>query len=154
MSDQTDPVERITLSNLRPAPGSTRNRKRIGRGPGSGTGKTSGKGHKGSKARSGGATNPGFEGGQMPLYRRLPKRGFTNPFKITYLAVNLSALEKVSGDEVTPATLFAAGILKNVAEPVKLLGHGDVARALVVRDIPVSASAKAKIEAAGGRVEA
>jgi large subunit ribosomal protein L15 len=154
MSDQTDPVERITLSNLRPAPGSTRNRKRIGRGPGSGTGKTSGKGHKGSKARSGGATNPGFEGGQMPLYRRLPKRGFTNPFKITYLAVNLSALEKVSGDEITPATLFAAGILKNVAEPVKLLGHGDVARALVVRDIPVSASAKAKIEAAGGRVEA
>lgn len=154
MSDQTDPVERITLSNLRPAPGSTRNRKRIGRGPGSGTGKTSGKGHKGSKARSGGATNPGFEGGQMPLYRRLPKRGFTNPFKITYLAVNLSALEKVSGDEITPVTLFAAGILKNVAEPVKLLGHGDVARALVVRDIPVSASAKAKIEAAGGRVEA
>ncbi|MDX2208245.1 MAG: 50S ribosomal protein L15 [Gemmatimonadales bacterium] len=144
----------MTLSNLRPAPGSTRNRKRIGRGPGSGTGKTSGKGHKGSKARSGGATNPGFEGGQMPLYRRLPKRGFTNPFKITYLAVNLSALEKVSGDEITPATLFAAGILKNVAEPVKLLGHGDVARALVVRDIPVSASAKAKIEAAGGRVEA
>jgi large subunit ribosomal protein L15 len=90
----------------------------------------------------------------MPLYRRLPKRCFTNPFKITYLAVNLSALEKVSGDEITPATLFAAGILKNVAEPVKLLGHGDVARALVVRDIPVSASAKAKIEAAGGRVEA
>ena len=154
MSDQTESVVRITLSNLRPAPGSTRNRKRIGRGPGSGAGKTSGKGHKGSKARSGGATNPGFEGGQMPLYRRLPKRGFTNPFKITHLAVNLSALDKVSGDEVTPATLVAAGILKNVAEPVKLLGHGDVARALVVRDIPVSASAKAKIEAAGGRVEA
>jgi len=154
MSDQNDPIERITLSNLRPAPGSTRNRKRIGRGPGSGTGKTSGKGHKGSKARSGGATNPGFEGGQMPLYRRLPKRGFTNPFKITYLAVNLSDLEKVSGEEVTPATLVAAGILKNVAEPVKLLGHGEITRPMVVRDIPTSASAAAKIEAAGGRVEA
>lgn len=154
MSDQTDPVERITLSNLRPAPGSTRNRKRIGRGPGSGTGKTSGKGHKGSKARSGGATNPGFEGGQMPLYRRLPKRGFTNPFKVTYLAVNLRDLDKVVGTDITPETLVGAGILKKTSDAVKLLGHGDVARALVVRDIPASASARAKIEAAGGRVEA
>lgn len=154
MSDQTDPVERITLSNLRPAPGSTRNRKRIGRGPGSGTGKTSGKGHKGSKARSGGATNPGFEGGQMPLYRRLPKRGFTNPFKVTYLAVNLRDLDKVVGNDITPETLVGAGILKKTSDAVKLLGHGEIARALVVRDIPASASAKAKIEAAGGRVEA
>ncbi len=154
MADQNDPVERITLSNLRPAPGSTKNRKRIGRGPGSGTGKTSGKGHKGSKARSGGATNPGFEGGQMPLYRRLPKRGFTNPFKVTYLAVNLRDLEQVEGSEITPEVLMAAGILKKTSDPVKLLGHGDVSRALVVKDIPASASAKAKIEAAGGRVEA
>ena len=92
MADKNESVERITLSTLRPVAGSHRNRKRIGRGPGSGTGKTAGKGNKGSKARSGGATNPGFEGGQMPMYRRLPKRGFTNPFKVTYLAVNLSDL--------------------------------------------------------------
>ncbi len=146
-------IERITLSNLRPAPGSHRNRKRIGRGPGSGTGKTSGKGHKGSKARSGGATNPGFEGGQMPMYRRLPKRGFTNPFKITYLAVNLRDLEKVQGDEVSAESLHAAGITKKVSEPIKLLGHGDVSRALVVKGISMSSAARAKIEAAGGRVE-
>lgn len=154
MADQNDPVERISLSTLRPAPGSRQARKRLGRGPGSGLGKTSGKGHKGHKARSGGSTNPGFEGGQMPLYRRLPKRGFTNPFKVTYLAVNLRDLDKVSGGEVTPEALVAAGILKKTSDPVKLLGHGEVSRALVVRDIPASASAKAKIEAAGGRVEA
>lgn len=154
MADQNDSVERITLSNLRPAPGSRQNRKRLGRGPGSGLGKTSGKGHKGSKARAGGKTNPGFEGGQMPLYRRLPKRGFTNPFKVTYLAVNLRDLDRVTGTEITPESLVAAGILKKTSEACKLLGHGDVARALVVRDIPASASAKAKIEAAGGRVEA
>ena len=154
MPEKKESVERITLSNLHPVPGSHRNRKRIGRGPGSGTGKTAGKGHKGSKARSGGATNPGFEGGQMPMYRRLPKRGFTNPFKVTYIAVNVSDLERVTGDEVSPDTLFAAGILKNSAEPFKLLGHGDIARALVVKSgLKISASAKAKIEAAGGRVE-
>ena len=147
-------IERITLSTLRPVKGSHRNRKRIGRGPGSGTGKTSGKGHKGSKARSGGATNPGFEGGQMPMYRRLPKRGFTNPFKITYLAVNVSELARVTGDDVTAETLFAAGILKNATEPFKVLGHGDVTRAMVIQaGLRISASAKAKIEAAGGRVE-
>ncbi|HQW65636.1 MAG: 50S ribosomal protein L15 [Gemmatimonadales bacterium] len=143
----------MTLSNLRPAPGSHRNRKRIGRGPGSGTGKTSGKGHKGSKARSGGATNPGFEGGQMPMYRRLPKRGFTNPFKVTYLAVNLRHLASVTGDEISPETLMAAGILKNTSEPAKLLGHGEITRAVVVKGLPVSAAARVKVEAAGGRVE-
>ncbi|MEI2720848.1 MAG: 50S ribosomal protein L15 [Gemmatimonadales bacterium] len=153
MADKTKGVEQITLSNLRPAPGSHRNRKRIGRGPGSGTGKTSGKGHKGSKARSGGATNPGFEGGQMPMYRRLPKRGFTNPFKVTFLAVNLRHLAGVTDAEISPATLFAAGILKNVDEPVKLLGHGEITRAITVRGMPVSAAAKVKVEAAGGRVE-
>jgi large subunit ribosomal protein L15 len=152
MADKTK-VEQITLSNLRPAPGSHRNRKRIGRGPGSGTGKTSGKGHKGSKARSGGATNPGFEGGQMPMYRRLPKRGFTNPFKVTFLAVNLRHLAGVTDAEISPQTLFAAGILKNVDEPVKLLGHGEIGRAVTVRGMPVSAAAKVKVEAAGGRVE-
>jgi large subunit ribosomal protein L15 len=155
MPDKKESVERITLSTLRPVAGSHRNRKRIGRGPGSGTGKTSGKGNKGSKARSGGATNPGFEGGQMPMYRRLPKRGFTNPFKVTYLAVNLSDLERVTGGEVSPESLFAAGILHKVTEPVKLLGHGEIGRALVVKaGMRISASAKAKIEAAGGRVEA
>ena len=97
MAKKEETVERITLSNLRPAVGSHRDRRRIGRGPGSGMGKTSTKGHKGQLARSGGNTNTGFEGGQMPMYRRLPKRGFTNPFKITYLAVNLSDLEKVTG---------------------------------------------------------
>lgn len=154
MPDKKESVERITLSTLRPVPGSHRNRKRIGRGPGSGTGKTAGKGHKGSKARSGGATNPGFEGGQMPMYRRLPKRGFTNPFKVTYVAVNVSDLDRVTGSEVSPDSLFAAGILKNAAEPFKLLGHGDIARALVIKPgMKISASAKAKIEAAGGRVE-
>ena len=108
MADKTKGVEQITLSNLRPAPGSHRNRKRIGRGPGSGTGKTSGKGHKGSKACSGGATNPGFEGGQMPMYRRLPKRGFTNPFKVTFLAVNLRHLAKVTDAEMQMSRLSAA----------------------------------------------
>jgi large subunit ribosomal protein L15 len=147
-------VERITLSTLRPVAGSHRSRKRVGRGPGSGLGKTSGKGHKGQKARSGGNTNTGFEGGQMPMYRRLPKRGFTNPFKVTYLAVNLRDLDRLSGDEVSPESLTAAGIMRKASEPVKLLGHGDIGRALVVKGVRASASAKAKIEAAGGRVEA
>jgi large subunit ribosomal protein L15 len=146
-------IERVTLSTLAPAPGSRQSRKRLGRGPGSGLGKTSGKGHKGHKARTGGSTNPGFEGGQTPLYRRLPKRGFTNPFKITYEAVNLRDLDKVQGTEVTPEALVAAGKLKKASDPVKLLGHGDVSRALTVRGLRVSASARAKIEAAGGKVE-
>ena len=89
----------------------------------------------------------------MPLYRRLPKRGFTNPFKVTFLAVNLRHLAKVTDAEISPATLFAAGILKNVDEPVKLLGHGEITRAVTVRGMPVSAAAKVKVEAAGGRVE-
>jgi len=144
----------VTLSNLRPASGSTQSRKRLGRGPGSGLGKTSGKGHKGHKARTGGSTNPGFEGGQMPMYRRLPKRGFTNPFKVTAVPVNLSRLAAVEGGEVTPETLAAAGLISGPGEAVKILGTGDAARAYTVRGIPVSASARAKIEAAGGTVEA
>jgi large subunit ribosomal protein L15 len=153
MADKKQDVERITLSTLRPVPGSHRSRKRVGRGPGSGLGKTSGKGQKGQKARSGGNTNTGFEGGQMPMYRRLPKRGFTNPFKVTYLAVNLRDLDRVVGDEVSPDSLQAAGILRRATDPVKLLGHGEIGRALVVKGLHASASARAKIEAAGGRVE-
>jgi len=144
----------VTLSNLKPAAGSTQSRKRIGRGPGSGIGKTSGKGHKGHKARTGGSTNPGFEGGQMPMYRRLPKRGFTNPFKVTSIPINLARLEAVTGEDVTPETLVAAGLIKNVEQVVKILGTGEAARAYAVRGIPVSAAARAKIEAAGGSVEA
>ena len=148
MADKT-----ITLSNLSPARGSTQSRKRVGRGPGSGLGKTSGKGHKGHKARTGGSTNPGFEGGQMPMYRRLPKRGFTNPFKVIAQAVNLADLKKVAAGEVTPETLYSAGLISKVDTPVKLLGTGNAERAYTVRGVKLSASARTKIEAAGGSVE-
>lgn len=144
----------ITLSNLAPAPGSNVPRRRVGRGPGSGLGKTSGKGHKGHKARTGGGTNPGFEGGQMPMYRRLPKRGFTNPFREPAQVVNLKQLEKVSGDELTPEALAAARLVKKADRPIKLLATGEPGRAFTVRGLAVSAAAKAKIEAAGGKVEA
>jgi large subunit ribosomal protein L15 len=147
-------TEKISLSNLRPAPGSHRTRKRVGRGPGSGLGKTSGKGHKGSKARAGGSTNPGFEGGQMPMYRRLPKRGFTNPFKITAQTVNLRDLGKLGGTELSPETLYEAGLVSKQGTAIKLLGTGEADRAYSVRGIAVSASARTKIEAAGGTVEA
>ena len=143
----------ITLSNLSPARGSTQARKRVGRGPGSGLGKTAGKGHKGHKARTGGSTNPGFEGGQMPMYRRLPKRGFTNPFRVENQAVNLSQLKKVSATEVSPETLYSAGLIGKPDGPVKLLGTGDADRAYTVRGVSLSASARAKIEAAGGKIE-
>jgi len=154
MAKDTKAPKVITLSTLRPAKGATQYRKRLGRGPGSGLGKTSGKGHKGSKARAGGSTNPGFEGGQMPMYRRLPKQGFTNPFKVTFIAVNLKDLAVVKGGEVTPDTLYAAGLLSRPDQPAKILGTGEASRALTVRGLPVSASARAKIEAAGGKVEA
>jgi large subunit ribosomal protein L15 len=144
----------LSLSNLKPAPGSSQPRKRLGRGVGSGLGKTSGKGHKGHKARTGGSTNPGFEGGQTPLYRRLPKRGFTNPFKVTAQPVNLAKLKLVAGTDVTPETLHAAGLISRIDTAVKLLGSGDADRAYAVKGVPVSAAAKAKIEAAGGRIEA
>jgi large subunit ribosomal protein L15 len=121
---------------------------------GSGLGKTSGKGHKGHKARTGGSTNPGFEGGQMPMYRRLPKRGFTNPFKVIAQIVNLRQLDRLTASEVSPATLLEAGLIGEAERPVKLLGTGDVTRALQVRGLSVSAAARAKIEAAGGTVEA
>ena len=148
-----DKVEKLTLSNLRAPRGATTARKRAGRGPGSGLGKTSGKGHKGHKARTGGGTNPGFEGGQMPLYRRLPKRGFTNPFRVEAQVVNVGALSGLEGTEVTPATLAAAGLVARTAEVVKLLGTGEVDRAYKVRGMAISAAARGKIEAAGGKVE-
>ena len=146
-------ADKITLSTLRPAKGSTQSRKRVGRGPGSGLGKTAGKGHKGHKARTGGGTNPGFEGGQMPMYRRLPKRGFTNPFKVTAQTVNLADLKKVAATDVSPETLYSAGLVGKVDAPVKLLGTGDADRAYTVRGVALSASARAKIEAAGGSIE-
>jgi large subunit ribosomal protein L15 len=144
---------RLTLSNLAPAEGSTQARKRVGRGPGSGLGKTSGKGNKGHKARTGGSTNPGFEGGQMPMYRRLPKRGFTNPFRVEAQVVNLVDLKKVSAAEVSPETLYSAGLIGKPDSPVKLLGTGDADRAYTVRGVALSAPARAKIEAAGGTIE-
>ena len=146
-------AEKITLSTLAPAPGSHQARKRVGRGPGSGLGKTSGKGHKGHKARTGGGTNPGFEGGQMPMYRRLPKRGFTNPFRVENQAVNLAQLKQVSATEVSPETLYSAGLVGKPDAPIKLLGTGDADRAYTVRGLSLSASARAKIEAAGGKIE-
>src|SRR5437868_13843485 len=111
----------ITLHSLKPARGSTQSRKRVGRGPGSGLGKTAGKGHKGHKARTGGSTNPGFEGGQMPMYRRLPKRGFTNPFKVVAQPVNVGQLKKLSGNVVNPESLYAAGLVGKRDATVKLL---------------------------------
>jgi large subunit ribosomal protein L15 len=147
-------ADKLTLSSLRPAPGSNPSRKRVGRGPGSGLGKTAGKGHKGHKARTGGSTNPGFEGGQMPMYRRLPKRGFTNPFKVTAQPVNLRQLAKLGGQEVSPETLYAAGLIGKARAPVKLLATGEADRAYTVRGVTLSASARAKIEAAGGSIEA
>jgi len=147
-------TDKITLSNLKPSPGSNVARKRVGRGPGSGLGKTAGRGNKGHKARTGGSTNPGFEGGQVPIYRRLPKRGFTNPFKVRVQVVNLKQLDKVSGSALTPESLVEAGLVKKAGAVIKLLATGDASRAFTVRGIAVSARAKAKIEAAGGTIEA
>ena len=151
-------TEKIGLHNLSPAPGSTRDRKRLGRGPGSGTGKTSGKGHKGIKARSGhhgpGGGKPQFEGGQMPLTRRLPKRGFTNPFRVESQVVRLDQLERIAeGTEVTPESLAKAGLIRANKGPAKLLANGKLTRPVTVRGIKTSASARQLIEAAGGRVE-
>ena len=141
-------TEKLGLHNLSPAPGSNRDRKRLGRGPGSGTGKTSGKGHKGIKARSG---HHGPEGGQMPLTRRLPKRGFTNPFRQEANVIRLDQLSLLGG-EVTPDSLRAAGMVKRRG-PVKVLANGEITQAVTVRGLKVSASARAAIVAAGGKVE-
>jgi large subunit ribosomal protein L15 len=157
MANNAETTEKIGLHNLSPAPGSHRSRRRLGRGPGSGLGKSSGKGHKGSMARSGhggpGGGKPHFEGGQMPITRRIPKRGFTNPFREEAQIVRLPDLDRVAGDEVTTETLIAAGLIRAGQGPAKLLANGEVSKALTVKGVKVSASAKAKIEAAGGRVE-
>ena len=149
--------EKIGLHNLSPAAGSHRERKRLGRGPGSGKGKTSGKGHKGIKARAGhhgpGGGKPRFEGGQMPLTRRLPKRGFTNPFRVENQIVRLDQLGRVDGDTITEETLAAAGLIERGKGPAKLLANGELTRPLTVRGVKMSASVRDKIVAAGGRVE-
>ena len=145
----------VDLSNLRAPAGANRPRKRIGRGPGSGTGKTSGKGHKGQKARTGHHGTPAwFEGGQMPLQRRIPKRGFKNPFREEFEVVNLRDLERVKEDEITPEVLSAHRLVDlGAGRRVKILGTGEVGRKVTIRAHKVSASARAKIEAAGGSVE-
>lgn len=147
----------MRLEDLRPAPGSTRARKRIGRGRGSGTGKTSGRGHKGLKARSGGGARPGFEGGQMPLYRRLPKRGFTpHGGKTEFALVNLRDLAaRFPADSVVdPDALVAKGLIKKAGRrAVKVLADGDIGHALVVKTHRISEAAREKLVAAGGRVE-
>ncbi|HSM05780.1 MAG TPA: 50S ribosomal protein L15 [Longimicrobiales bacterium] len=137
------------LHDLSPVPGSHRDRKRVGRGPGSGTGKTAGRGQKGQKARSGGSVPAGFEGGQMPLHRRIPKRGFHSRNRVEYQVVNVGDLAGLSG-EVTPETLRAAGLVGSLRKPVKILGNGELDVALQVTAHGFSASAKKKIEDAGG----
>ena len=144
----------MKLHELQPAAGSTAAPKRLGRGIGSGLGKTSGKGHKGAKARSGGGKYPGFEGGQTPLSRRLPKRGFTNHFRKEYAAVNVSSLNRFEdGDVISPYELVDAGILKNVLDGVKIMGDGEITKKLTVQANKFTATAKEKIEAAGGKAE-
>ena len=144
----------MDLSNLRPAEGSKHSDNfRRGRGHGSGNGKTAGKGHKGQKARSG-APRPGFEGGQMPLFRRIPKRGFKNRNSLTIVGINVSALERFeNGSEVTVETLVESGIVKNPRDGVKILGNGELTKKLTVKANAFSEGAKAKIEAAGGNAE-
>ena len=144
----------MKLHDLKPALGSTTAPKRLGRGIGSGLGKTSGKGHKGAKARSGGGKRPGFEGGQMPLTMRLPKRGFTNKWRVEYATVNVERLNIFEdGEVVSPVELIQAGILKNVQDGVKILGNGEITKKLTVQANKFTATAKEKIEAAGGKVE-
>lgn len=144
----------MKLHELSPAPGSTKEPKRIGRGHGSGQGKTAGKGHKGQKARAGHGMRPGFEGGQMPLQRRVPKRGFVNNFATEYATVNVGSLNKFeNGAVVDLDALKAAGLVKKVYAGIKILGNGGVEKSLTVKAAAFSESAKAKIEAAGGKAE-
>jgi large subunit ribosomal protein L15 len=144
----------MKLDELKPAAGSNKNRKRVGRGDGSGHGKTSCRGHKGQGARSGGGTKPGFEGGQMPLQRRLPKRGFHNPFRVEMSVVNLERLEVFpSGSEVTPERLVQQGLVRGKGKRIKILGDGSLSKSLIVKAHGFSAKAKEKIEALGGKVE-
>ena len=144
----------MKLHELQPAAGSRKVRNRVGRGIATGNGKTSGRGHKGQKARSGGGVRPGFEGGQNPLFRRLPKRGFTNINRKEFAIVNLDALNRFEeGTEVTPALLLETGIVSNEKSGIKILGNGSVTKKLSVKAHKFSASAKEAIEAAGGNIE-
>jgi large subunit ribosomal protein L15 len=142
----------LSLNNLHPAKGSTHRKKRLGRGPGTGLGKTSGRGEKGQKSRSGYSMKIGFEGGQMPLHRRLPKRGFTNIFKKKWIEVSLAALEKqfAADDEVTPAVMHHRGIIKKAKHDIVVLGNGEVSKSLKVSAHRFTKSAREKIEKAGG----
>lgn len=145
----------MKLNELQPAYGSTKVRKRVGRGSGSGTGKTSGKGHKGQNARSGGGVRPGFEGGQLPLFRRLPKRGFSNyEFKTRYATINVDDLEKFEeGTVVTPELLKSSGLVKKELSGIKVLGNGTLTKKLTVKAHSFSETAKTKIESIGGKIE-
>jgi len=144
----------MKLHELKPNPGSTKNRKRLGRGTATGQGKTAGRGMNGQKSRSGGGVRPGFEGGQMPLYRRLPKRGFTNIFGTQFAEINVEVLNKFEdGAEITPELLKSEGILKKQLDGVKILGNGELAKKLTVKAHKFSKSAIEKIEAAGGKAE-
>lgn len=144
----------MKLSELSPAPGSVKKSFRVGRGNGSGAGKTAGKGHKGQKARSGGGVRPGFEGGQMPLQRRIPKRGFVNIFATRYEAINVDQLDRFEdGAVVDEAAIKAAGLVKNTRDGIKILGRGELTKKLTVKVAAFSEGAKSKIEAAGGKAE-
>ncbi|MDQ2900406.1 MAG: 50S ribosomal protein L15 [Acidobacteriota bacterium] len=143
----------MNLSNLKPPAGQKHKKKRIGRGMGSGTGKTSGKGTKGARSISGYSIMRGFEGGQMPLHRRLPKRGFTNIFKKEYAVVNLNTLDKLEGDAFSADRLMELGVVKKLGDGLKILGTGELTRKLIVRAHQFSKSAREKIEAAGGTAE-
>lgn len=144
----------MNIQDIKPAEGSTHKRKRVGRGVGSGHGKTSCKGHKGQKARSGGTVGLGFEGGQMPLQRRVPKRGFTNIFGKTYATINLDSLNSLQGiDLITPAVLKEKRIIKDMKDGLKVLGNGKIERPITVQATAFSASAMEKITAAGGKAE-
>jgi large subunit ribosomal protein L15 len=142
----------MELHDLHPAPGATKKRKRVGRGPGSGTGKTAGRGHKGQKSRSGYSRRYGFEGGQMPLVRRLPKRGFYNRFRVEFQVVNLRDLDRVfaDGDTASPETMAEKGLVRLGKKPIKVLGDGELSKKLEVQADKFSSSAKAGIEKAGG----
>ena len=144
----------MKLHELSPAPGSTKKAYRVGRGAGSGNGKTAGKGHKGQKARSGGGVRPGFEGGQMPLHRRIPKRGFVNIFGTKYATINVEDLNRFEDGAVVDAkAIVEAGLLKKTLDGVKVLGRGELTKKLTVNVAAFSAGAKSKIEAAGGKAE-
>jgi len=144
----------MRIEDIRPAEGSTKNKKRVGRGVGSGHGKTSCKGHKGQKARSGGTKGAGFEGGQMPLQRRVPKRGFKNIFKKEYAIVNLDTIDALKDDAViTPELLIEKGVIKKMKDGLKVLANGSIQRPVTIKANAFSISAAAKIEAAGGKTE-